>query len=184
MDELYVLERQEALRRADFEARHAEALRRAESQTRQLHGIIDAHPNSQSRHRLTKSATTSPIMRNALKLSSAVPDERNFFGVSSERDWQGPPLSASSSSRTSAEDIHRVGSKRRLSGPAWMAPPQQQQQQHDAPLVQSRSSGHLVDSMRSSGTTSNHHGIWSHPIITHHYRHTGERSSSGVAGPQ
>ncbi|CAA7262964.1 unnamed protein product [Cyclocybe aegerita] len=175
MDELYVLERQEALRRAEFEARHAEALRRAESQTRQLQGIIDAHPNSQSRHRLSKSATTSPIMRNALKLSSAVPDERNFFGVSSERDWQGPPLSASSSSRPSSEDIHRVGSKRRLSGPAWMAPPQQQ---HDAPLVQSRSSGHLVDSMRS-GTTTNHHAIWPHPYHhPNHHRHTGERSSA------
>ncbi|KAJ7643763.1 hypothetical protein FB45DRAFT_896003 [Roridomyces roridus] len=31
MDELYALERQEALRRAEYEARHAEALRRAES---------------------------------------------------------------------------------------------------------------------------------------------------------
>ncbi|KAJ4471813.1 hypothetical protein C8J55DRAFT_521048 [Lentinula edodes] len=35
MDELYTLERQEALRRAEYEARHAEALRRAELETRQ-----------------------------------------------------------------------------------------------------------------------------------------------------
>ncbi|KAJ3984674.1 hypothetical protein F5890DRAFT_1474379 [Lentinula detonsa] len=35
MDELYTLERQEALRRAEYEARHAEALRRAEMETRQ-----------------------------------------------------------------------------------------------------------------------------------------------------
>ncbi|KIK52642.1 hypothetical protein GYMLUDRAFT_207866 [Collybiopsis luxurians FD-317 M1] len=35
MDELYVLEREEALRRAEYEAKHAEMLRRAEFQTRQ-----------------------------------------------------------------------------------------------------------------------------------------------------
>ncbi|KAF5392169.1 hypothetical protein D9757_001607 [Collybiopsis confluens] len=35
MDELYALEREEALRRAEYEARHSEMLRRAEYQTRQ-----------------------------------------------------------------------------------------------------------------------------------------------------
>ncbi|KAG6831742.1 hypothetical protein H0H87_004011 [Tephrocybe sp. NHM501043] len=55
MDELYALERQEALRRAEYEARHAEALRRAEFQAR--------HSSSFSAWaRLSKSATTSPVL--------------------------------------------------------------------------------------------------------------------------
>ncbi|PPQ92851.1 hypothetical protein CVT25_004339 [Psilocybe cyanescens] len=182
MDELYALERQEAFRRAEYEARHAEALRRAKTQTRQI--PIDSH--SQSRHRISKSATTSPIMRNALALGPTPTDDRNFFGLSSERDWQPPSQLASSSSRPSDDllrdhqenDGLRAGSKRRLSGPAWMAPPPPQ---HDTPLVQSRSSGHLVETMRAGGSGS-HHGVWSHPY--HHpnqYRNLSERS--GATGP-
>jgi len=180
MDELYALERQEALRRAEYEARHAEALRRAESQSRQLHPTLD--PSPQSRHRVSKSATTSPIMRNGLSLSSLA-DERSYFGISNDRDWSGPPLTTSTS-RPSAEDLRRdpnvdsgrLGSKRRLSGPALMAPPHQQ----DAPLMQSRSSGHLVDSMRSAHPS--HHSNWPHPY--HHpnqYRHTGDRRGGSGA---
>ncbi|TEB06473.1 hypothetical protein FA13DRAFT_1807010 [Coprinellus micaceus] len=68
MDELYVLERQEALRRAYYEQRHAEALRRAEYQTRQL--------------RISKSATTSPVMKPGLVLGNDLSD-RSFFPFSS-----------------------------------------------------------------------------------------------------
>ncbi|KAF8158182.1 hypothetical protein B0H34DRAFT_444486 [Crassisporium funariophilum] len=183
MDELYVLERQEAFRRAEYEARHAEALRRAESH-RQIHsaGPADSYPHPQLRHRVSKSATTSPIMRNAVALGSTANDERHFFGLSNERD---PTFST----RPSTEDLSRdhqtqtrPSAKRRLSGPAWhMAPPQHPQQQHqDPPLIQSRSSGHLVDTMRGS---SHHHGLWSHPYHhPHQYRHLGaERSGSGIA---
>ncbi|KAF8967186.1 hypothetical protein BDZ97DRAFT_571793 [Flammula alnicola] len=183
------LERQEAFRRAEYEARHAEALRRAKTQTRQLQSIaIEPHPRPQLRHRVSKSATTSPIMRNALPLSASATDDRNFFIHSGDRDYDGPPLSASSS-RPSAEDLQRdlqerdsvrIGSKRRLSGPAWMAPPQPP---HETPLVQSRSSGHLVETMRSAGahSLSHHGGTFSHPYHhPHQYRHLAS-SERGVA---
>ncbi|PPR00427.1 hypothetical protein CVT24_004488 [Panaeolus cyanescens] len=171
MDELYALERQEAYRRAEYEARHAEALRRAERHPPL--SAIDPHPHSQpqSRHRLSKSATTSPITRNS------VLDDRNYFGLSSERDWHASNTPTPFPSRPSDEDTTireqqyerdrsavRVGSKRRLSGPAWMAPPQQ----HDPPIVHSRSSGHLVDSMRANNYSS-HHASWNHPY--HHPQH-------------
>ncbi|KAG6889564.1 hypothetical protein C0992_004733 [Termitomyces sp. T32_za158] len=64
--ELYTLEREEALRRADYEVRHAEALRRAR---------LDPAAT-----RRTKSATTSPVM--------SVYDPRppaGYFGLSHER---------------------------------------------------------------------------------------------------
>ncbi|KDR82856.1 hypothetical protein GALMADRAFT_854216 [Galerina marginata CBS 339.88] len=175
MDELYVLERQEAFRRAEYEARHADALRRAKTR---IHSAatspVDPHP----RHRISKSATTSPIMRNAKVLATTPTDDRNrsFFGLN-EHDWpaQAPPHLASSSSRPSAEDLlmdrdspiaSRAGSKRRLSGPAWMAPPPPQ---HEPPLPQSRSSGHLVETMRGPGGGGHH--TWNHPYHhPHQYR--------------
>ncbi|KAF9533086.1 hypothetical protein CPB83DRAFT_845810 [Crepidotus variabilis] len=152
MDELYALERAEALRRAEYESRHAEALRRAESHSRHMHGHPE--PQTRSHQRLSKSATTSPIMRNGLSLTS-LSDERSFIGPSRDRDFRGPPLSPSSS-RPSFEDIEeefhsgretiRSGSKRRLSGPAWMAPQEPVPQRAALPL--SRSSGQLFDHMR------------------------------------
>lgn len=175
MDELYALERQEAYRRAEYEARHAEALRRAKTQNMQI--SIDTYP--QSRHRISKSATTSPIMRNALSLGPAPAEDRHFFGISDDKNWQGPQQSASTSSRPSTEDLlrdphdpdgTRTGSKRRLSGPAWMAP------QQDSPLIQSRSSGHLVE-------RGGHHGLWNHPYQhAHQYSHLPERT--GPRGTQ
>ncbi|PPR07798.1 hypothetical protein CVT26_014983 [Gymnopilus dilepis] len=162
MDELYALERQEALRRAEYEARHAEALRRAQNQ---IPSPIDPHPL----HRISKSATTSPVMRNGLALAA---DDRNFFAVPNDRKWHGQPQAVPSSSRPADDprdqenDGARPGSKRRLSGPAWMAPPQ-----HDPPLTQSKSSGHLVETMRTGGSGSSHHGLWSHPYHhPYHYR--------------
>ncbi|KAF8903182.1 hypothetical protein CPB84DRAFT_810431 [Gymnopilus junonius] len=173
MDELYALERQEAFRRAEFEARHAEALRRAQTQ---ITSPIDPH------HRISKSATTSPVMRNGLALAS---DDRNYYPLPSDRDWHGPAQPAPSSSRPSVDDLlrdqetdgARQGSKRRLSGPAWMPPPQPQ---HDPPLAQSKSSGHLVETMRGGGSTSSHHGLWSHPYHhPYHYRPHYERRGAG-----
>ena len=88
-------------------------------------------------------------MRNALALGSTPLSERS--GVL--------PLSTDPCSPPST----RSSSKRRLSGPAWPTPPQQQR---DPPLTQSRSSGHLVDSMRAS-TFNHHHGKWTHPYLPH-----------------
>jgi zinc finger protein CreA/MIG len=66
MDELYSLEREEALRRAEYEARHAEALRR-----------VSQRENNQS-VRVSKSAKTSPIV---------LPLQSNLSN--SERERQG-----------------------------------------------------------------------------------------------
>ena len=154
MDELYLLEQEEALRRAEYEARRAEALRRAESQSRQSQVAPSAfypHP----RYRLSKSATTSPIMTDALALGPAPVNEgSNAFPLSTDRCSYPSP---------STENT-RPSSKRRLSGPAWPSP--QQHQQKDSPLTQSRSSGHLVDSMRAS-TFNHHHGTWTRPNQPH-----------------
>ena len=155
MDELYLLEQEEAFRRAEYEARRAEALRRAESQSR-LSQVAPSAFEPHPRYRLSKSATTSPIMRNALALASTPVNERSSVF----------PLSTDPSSHPSPST--RPSSKRRLSGPAWPTP--QQPQQKDPPLTQSRSSGHLVDSMRAS-TSNHHHGKWTHPYHPHQYHH-------------
>lgn len=155
MDELCALEREEALRRAEYEARHAEALRRAESQSRHLQGVIDHH----SQPRLSKSATTSPIMRDGLTLTAL----NDPLGPRSE----SPSLSPTLSGHPGDYDSFRVKSKRRLSGPAWMLTPQDQTHQHPT-IPQSRSSGHLVETMLHS---PHHNNSWAQP---HQYRHSGE----------
>ena len=167
MDELYLLEQEEAIRRAEYETRRAEALRRAESQSRQSQVAPSAfypHP----RYRLSKSATTSPIMTNALALGSA-PVSESSNNVS--------PLSTGRCSYPSPSmENTRPSSKRRLSGPAWPSP--QHQQQKDSPLTQSRSSGHLVDSMRAS---THHYGTWTHPY-QHHQSHRQEAVNGRTTG--
>ena len=161
MDELCALEREEALRRAEYEARHAEALRRAESQSRHLKGVIDLHSQPRSQ-RLSKSATTSPIMRDGLTLTAL----NDPLGPRSE----SPPLSPATSGHP---DSFRVKSKRRLSGPAWMLTPQDQSHHHPT-IPQSRSSGHLVETMLHSPY---HNNSWAQPY--HQYRHSGEADRRG-----
>lgn len=176
MDELYALEQQEALRRAQYEARHAEALRRAKTQTRiTIEPYPSRHP---SRHRLSKSATTSPIMRNSLPLTSNGTDDRTFFVPTTESDWQGPP--SSHPSTVDLQDAVKIGSKRRLSGPAWTAPSTHQHEITPS-LVQSRSSGHLVESMRTGNIHLSHHP---HPYHQPpHYHHRGlERNGASARG--
>lgn len=163
MDELHALERQEAMRRAEYEARHAEALRRAESETRlQLEAS-----NPYFRHRLSKSATTSPTATPALRPGLTLgmtPEERGYFGLPLERDWH--PYD---------ERDDKTG-QRRLSG-HWHPPPTSSHHPpHRSNLVQSRSSGHLVDQMRPAGASHGpHHYAWSHPYHPQpphaHYRH-------------
>ncbi|KIM43176.1 hypothetical protein M413DRAFT_26356 [Hebeloma cylindrosporum] len=169
MDELYALERQEAFRRAQYEARHAEALRRAKTQTRIA---IEPYP---SRHRLSKSATTSPIMRNSLPLIANGTDDRSFFVPTTESDWQGPPSSGPSTA--DLQDAVRIGSKRRLSGPAWTAPPTHQHETTPS-LVQSRSSGHLVETMRTGSMHLSHHP---HPYHQPHYHHHRGHERNGAS---
>lgn len=92
MEELYVLEKQEALRRAEYELRHSEALRRAERET--------------SRTRLSKSANNTPLSTptpfTAYDTCFAISNDRDDEDVAMQ-NYQGQP-------------------KRRLSGPAWMSP--------------------------------------------------------------
>ena len=92
-------------------------------------------------------------MTNALTLGSAPVSERSsVFPLSTDRCSYPSPSTEST----------RPSSKRRLSGPAWPSP----QQQKDSPLTQSRSSGHLVESMRAS-TFNHHHGTWPRPYQPH-----------------
>ena len=100
IDELQALEREEALRRAAYEARHAEILRRAELQARHRQGLGNPHGS----RRMSKSATTSPTtVGRPLPLEIGV-EERSFLGISHERGWH---------------DSEDPRTKRRLSGPAW-----------------------------------------------------------------
>ncbi|KXN81789.1 DNA-binding protein creA [Leucoagaricus sp. SymC.cos] len=156
-DELHALEREEAIRRAEYEARHAEALRRAESET----GLQFDPSNPYFRHRLTKSATTSPTATPALRPGlplGLTPEEQRYFGLPTGREWQ-------------AYDDKK--SQRRLSGPWHQQPPPP----HRSNLVQSHSSGHLVDQMRPAGAShgAHHYAAWSHPYHPQpphpHYRH-------------
>lgn len=164
MDELCALEREEALRRADYEAKHAEALRRAESQSRHLQTAGDLHSHSQSL-RLSKSATTSPIMQNGLMLTTSN-NERNLHGISVDRGWHSPPPSPTSSGLHRANSSGKDSvSKRRFSGPIWMPGPEEQLHRRSK-IPQSRSSGHLVETIR--------HSSHFHPY--QQYRHAGEIS--------
>lgn len=108
MDELYALEREEALRRAEYEARHAEALRRAEYEARNAEAIY-------FRGRTSKSASNSPV-HSTISLKTAPSD--GYFGVSSTRDWNED------------EDVRSsdrfMRAKRRMSGPAWQMTPMSQ----------------------------------------------------------
>lgn len=170
MDELYTLERQEAFRRAEYEARHAEALRRAEYESRRTEG------------RLSKSAATSP----AATSYHAASDERGYFGISSERDWHPTAGRSAVEEEDAFRDREREReqkTRRRMSGPAWQMTPVS----GDPALGPSHSTGHLVD---AHGQLPRAHGPWGHPyghqaphLIGHPqqpqpYRHIGTHDDS------
>lgn len=156
MDELYTLEREEAMRRAEYEARHAEALRRATQR--------EAHqPN-----RVSKSATASPTstpIRTNIALSSISSGDGGYFGTSSERDGH------------MGEDEYikpKDAIKRRMSGPAWQMTPMSR----EPPLGHPHTSGHVVDSHIQGGRGQAHRGhpyqSSPHPMAhphSHQYRH-------------
>ncbi|RDB14787.1 DNA-binding protein creA [Hypsizygus marmoreus] len=170
MDELFVLERQEALRRAEYEARHAEALRRAEFQAR--FGAGQGVPVAQGWNpRLSKSATTSPIMN----ANGALAGESGYFGLSNERgDFDGrvqeEEYREHELERERAE--RTIKTKRRLSGPAWYMTSLSQEGASSSTSVGLTHSGHVVDAPSRSA-----HHQWSHPShpyhTTSHHRHHG-----------
>ncbi|PBK97357.1 hypothetical protein ARMGADRAFT_960744 [Armillaria gallica] len=166
MDELYALEREEALHRAEYEARHAEALRRAEYETRTRGGpgldfsILHQYPS-----RLSKSATTSPVSTPALH---PYDDSRGYFGISNERDYYQPRHHHRQSRyQAVSDDEEGPGNStaserkitRRLSGPAWQMTPFSTRSSGD-------DSGHHVD----SAAKHPHHSHPHHPyyIPSHH----------------
>lgn len=111
MDELYALEREEALRRAEYEARHAEALRRAEYEARTSDVIY-------IRGRPSKSATTSPVSTPYHTAASLKPVDGVSLGTTCHprRTWQDDD-------ETSRMMDKAARVQRRLSGPAWQMTP-------------------------------------------------------------
>ncbi|RPD62698.1 hypothetical protein L227DRAFT_584907 [Lentinus tigrinus ALCF2SS1-6] len=146
MEELYALERSEALRRAEYEVRHLEALRRAEYEARHT-DVMTVHG------RLSKSATSTPTGTPFFTSHFPSGDEGGYFGVSRERDM-GPddePITVKQGRRRS------MGSSKR-----------------DVAGLHPFSSGHVVDAAQSHSrayphthaTHSHSHSLWSHP---YHY---------------
>ncbi|KAI0632371.1 hypothetical protein C8Q77DRAFT_920037 [Trametes polyzona] len=147
MEELYALERSEALRRAEFEVRHMEALRRAEYEAR--------HADIMSYHgRLSKSATTTPL--GTPFFGSHVPhsDEGGYFSVSRERDVVPGD----------EEAVTTKHARRRSMGSS----------KRDFLSLHPHTSGHVVDGAHPHSRTHAHphahhahgHSMWSHPY--HH----------------
>ncbi|KAL1950386.1 hypothetical protein VTO73DRAFT_5510 [Trametes versicolor] len=147
MEELYVLERSEAMRRAEFEVRHLEALRRAEYEAR--------HAEIMSYHgRVSKSATTTPLGTPFFAAQPPHSDEGGYFSVSRERDMglvDEEPLTAKHGRRRS------MGSSKR-----------------DFLAMHPHTSGHVVDGAHphprvhahTHAHHANGHAVWSHPY--HH----------------
>ena len=138
VEELYALEREEAIRRAEYEIRHTEAIRRAEYEARCAE-ILSSHG------RVSKSGSATPLVFTA-------PNERgdeSYFGISKERERE----------RDRAYDdggFHHgrhfsLSSIRRDNVPSSLHP---------------HSSGHVVDTNGPSSGRGHTHGVWSHPY--HH----------------
>ena len=156
MDELYALEREEALRRAEYEARHAEALRRAEYEARSAEVIY-------FRGRSSKSATTSPVstpFHSGLSLKGASND-------AGTRDW---PVE-DDASRT----LDKFNSaKRRMSGPSWQMTPMAQ----DVRPISDSSRPPTIPETANGRTTALGPGIPLHPSNPPVYRHLATHEDS------
>ncbi|TCD70768.1 hypothetical protein EIP91_001799 [Steccherinum ochraceum] len=137
IEELHALERQEALRRAEYEARHSEVLRRAEYE--RYSDFVSPHS------RLSKSASNTPL---TTPLYSPHFEEGGYFGVSRERDrGRGPVYDET----YGAHDPHHVRH--------FGAPPSRRE-----PLaMHPHSSGHVVDARERGHGHSHAHGAWAHP---------------------
>ncbi|KAK7468947.1 hypothetical protein VKT23_003444 [Stygiomarasmius scandens] len=180
MDQLYALERAEALRRAEYEAMHAAALRRAEFETRHLppnpypaantnpypqHSLHSIHHSHHSYHnqdtRQVKSATTSPV---STPLYAPAPEtHKSYFGMSNERDRDADDEDEPDLEKDKAN-------KRRMSGPAWyMTPmtPASSSSTSGSALTTSRSTGHIVGQGRDHHYV---HGAHPYPSSRPHSR--------------
>ncbi|KAH9851496.1 hypothetical protein C2E23DRAFT_780456, partial [Lenzites betulinus] len=143
MEELYALERSEALRRAEFEVRHLEALRRAEYEARHA-DILTYHG------RLTKSATATPLGTPFFGSHFPHAEEGGYFSVSRERDM-GP---------ADEEAVVAKHARRRSMGSS----------KRDFTSLHQPTPGHVVDAPHPHARAHAHphaqHGHWSHPY--HH----------------
>ncbi|PSR78180.1 hypothetical protein PHLCEN_2v7512 [Hermanssonia centrifuga] len=141
VEELYALERAEALRRAEYELRHTEVLRRAEYEARHAE-ILTLHG------RLSKSASTTPMMTPFYPPQGV--EEGSYFGTSRERDHDH----TSSGPRVQEEEskAHFRKHGRRLSVSSV--------RRENLPL-HPHSSGHVVG--HHSHPHGHGHTAWAHP---------------------
>ncbi|PCH39889.1 hypothetical protein WOLCODRAFT_136541 [Wolfiporia cocos MD-104 SS10] len=139
MEELYALERSEALRRAEYEIRHSEALRRAEYEARHAE-ILSYHG------RLSKSANTTPLTTPFYPAQPLSADE-GYFGTSRERE--------------------RVGDEE-LAGAAKQGRRLSMSSRREVFPAHPHASGHTVDGphARTHGHGLHGHAAWTHPY--HH----------------
>ena len=165
MDELYTLERQEALRRAEYEARHAQALRRAEYETRA----------TQSLARASKSLTTSPVGTPFFEHQHL--NDRGYFGESnarSESAWRDEQ----SDTEETEMDIDRRAKPRRRSSVPWQGLPMGIMFSNSSPDI-----GGLRQAGPSSRTNSGDHHAHdltptsaAYPLHKSHERHHSQAS--------
>ncbi|KAJ7755099.1 hypothetical protein B0H14DRAFT_3512422 [Mycena olivaceomarginata] len=145
MGELYALERQEARRRAEYEAMHAAALRRAESESHQPHPHhVQAQSHVQAQQLQQQQAQAQPHSH------SQQPHDPNAsapFRLSHARERE----------REKSSKNHR-----RLSGPAWQMTPASREPAvlplPAAPHPHSRSAGHIASAHHATHTSHSHGG--------------------------
>ena len=153
MDELYALERAEAIRRAEYEIRHNEALRRAEHEARQPDVFPPPHT------RLTGNASSAPLLTPPFTASH--PEEHGFY-TSRERDFDahGHRHRGALGMLEDEPLSHTVHHDKR-SGTS--------SSRRDLLPLHPHSSGHVVD-VQVRGY-SHGHGPWNHPYHSAHSRH-------------
>lgn len=155
VDELYALERAEAMRRAEYEIRHTEALRRAEYEARHAE-ILSIHG------RLSKSASTTPMMTPFYPSHHA--EDGGYFGISREREVDYHP----SMPRLDDDDASASQQRRHARRLSASAP------RRDYAPSHSHSTGHVVDTRVSHHPHPHSHTqghlAWAHPY--HHPSHS------------
>jgi zinc-finger protein CreA/MIG len=158
MDELYALERAEALRRAEYEIRHSEALRRAEYEARHVE-ILSMHG------RVSKSASTTPMMTPFYPPQT---EDIGYFGVPRERDPELHPSMPRHGSDDAQLPLNKRG--RRLSASSM---------RRDQVMPHPHSMGHVVDVRGLPHSQSHPHP---HPSWTHPYHHASQTHRSHLHG--
>lgn len=150
MEELYALEREEAIRRAEYEVRHIEAIRRAEYEAR-CADILSLHG------RISKSGSATPLY--------AAPGERgvdeSYLGISRERERDRDRDRAYEDGGFHHGRHFSLSSIRRDNVPSSLHP---------------HSSGHVVDANAPPSARGHTHGTWSHP---YHHPPPSHRHHSG-----